>query len=107
MPTGAWVLGGVGVALLGGATYFAVAASGDLDALKSSCSPRCTDAQTQPGRTDALFFDVFLGAGAAAVAGAVLWGLAFPSHANVRTGAPRLEVQPVAGGAFTSIRISY
>ncbi len=107
IPAGAWILGGVGAAALGAATYFGVAASRQLSDLGATCSPRCTDAQTQPGRTDALLFDALLGTGAAAVAGALVWALAFPSTAAEAASAPRLYVQPVAGGALTALRVSY
>jgi hypothetical protein len=107
VPTGAWILGGVGVLALGGATYFAFAAKQQLNDLNGSCSPHCTDAQTQPGRSDALLFDLFLGVGAAAVAGALVWGLAFPSYAIAPASAARLEVRPVAGGALTALTLSY
>jgi hypothetical protein len=106
VPTGAWVLGGVGVASLGAATYFALAANSQLGDLKTTCSPHCSDAQTHSGRTDALLFDVFLGAGVAAVASALIWGLAFPSHSYAGTSVasadratPRLELRPLFRGA--------
>jgi hypothetical protein len=107
VPLGAWVLGGAGILALGGATYFAVAANNDLNGLNATCSPHCSDAATQPGRTDALLFDVFLGAGAVAVAGALVWGLAFPSHAAPGGSTARIELLPLAGGALTSLRFSY
>jgi hypothetical protein len=107
VPLGAWILGGTGVAALGVATYFGLAANGALNDLKATCSPHCTEAQTHPGRTDAAIFDVLLGTGAAAVAGALVWGLAFPSTTVTRTAAPRLELRPLAGGAFTALTFSY
>jgi len=106
VPLGAWILGGAGLVVLGGAAYFGVAASGDLNALESSCSPHCSSAQTQPGRTDALLFDVSLGVGAAAVGAALVWGLAFPSRSTTAA-APRLEVRPIAGGALTALTLVY
>jgi hypothetical protein len=109
VPTGAWILGGAGVLLLGGATYFGLSASSDLNQLKGSCSPHCTEASTQPGRTDALFFDLTLGVGAAALAGAIVWALAFPSHsvATATGWSPRLEIRPVAGGGVVGLTASY
>jgi len=98
IPVGAWVLGGLGVAALGGATYFGLAANSQLSDLNASCSPHCTDAQTQPGRTDALVFDVLLGAGAAALGGALVWALAFPST---------VEVTPVARGAMSTVTLRF
>ena len=109
IPTGAWILGGVGTAALAGATYFGFAAKSELDSLNGSCSPHCTDAQAHAGRTDALVFDVLLGAGAAAVGGALIWALAFPTRVRVTeaASAPRLDVRPVAGGAVTSLTLHY
>jgi hypothetical protein len=116
VPAGAWVLGGAGIVALGAATYFGVTASHDLSDLQSTCSPHCTDAQAQPGRTNAALFDVFLAAGGAAVAGAIVWGLAFPSHASASTSASastystaraRLEVRPLLGIAMTGLSVSY
>lgn len=109
VPLGAWVMGGVGVVALGAATYFGFAANGELNTLKATCSPHCADSRTWQGRTDALAFDVLLGAGAALVAGALVWGIAFPAHPLPRGAAshPRLEVGPIAGGAFGSLSFSY
>lgn len=107
IPTGAWILGGVGVAALAGAAYFGITAKSELDSLNGRCSPHCTDAQTRPGRTDALVFDVLLGAGAVAVSGALLWMLAFPTSTPEAATAPRFELRPVAGGAVTSLTLRY
>jgi hypothetical protein len=110
VPTGAWVLGGAGVVVLGVATYFGVAAANQLSTLDGTCSPHCTNAATQTGRTDALAFDVSLGVGIAAVAGAVLWAVAFPSRETVPATAratARFDVKPVAGGAVAGVTFAY
>ena len=107
VPLGAWVLGGAGVALLGGATYFGFAAKSELDNLNATCAPRCTNTQTQSGRTDAAFFDGFLAAGGAAVVGAVLWAVAFPSRPEPGAASFSFGVAPVARGAITGIRLRY
>jgi len=107
VPVGAWVLGGAGVAALGAATYFALAAKNQLDWLDANCSPHCTDAQTQTGRTDAALFDVFLGVGVAATAGALVWALAFPSRSDTAAWSPRLDVEPLMAGLLTTVRVSY
>jgi hypothetical protein len=73
IPAGVWALGGVGIAGLGAFTYFALTAKGEYDDLEGSCSPGCTDSQTQAGRTNALLADISLGVGAAALVGAVTW----------------------------------
>jgi hypothetical protein len=107
VPLGAWILAGAGIAALGGATYFGLTAKSDLDGLDATCSPHCSDAQTQPGRTNALLFDVFVGTGAAAVTGALVWAIALPSHGVTVASTPRLELLPLVGGAFTSLSVSY
>ncbi|HEY2510486.1 MAG TPA: hypothetical protein VGI39_06510 [Polyangiaceae bacterium] len=111
VPLGAWILGGAGVVALGSATYFFVTAGSDLDTLNRTCSPHCTDAQAQPGRTDALLGDVFLAGGIAAVGGAVLWAAlgSGSSHSPAASSAPpRLHVAPLAGGgAFASLTGTY
>jgi hypothetical protein len=98
IPLATWVLGGVGVAALGTATYFGVAAKAQLDDLNASCTPHCTDAQTRPGRADALAFDVLLAAGGAAVGAAVVWALAFPTS---------IELRPTARGATAAWTLRY
>jgi len=107
IPLGAWVLGGAGLALLGGATYFGIAAKSELDDLKGLCSPHCTSSQTQTGRTDALLFDGFLASGAAVLVGAVVWALAFPSRADTPTTALQFGIAPTAHGAVTGLRFTY
>jgi hypothetical protein len=98
VPTATWILGGVGLAALGAATYFGLAAKGQLDHLDATCSPNCTDAQTQPGRTDALAFDILLATGGAAIGAAIVWALAFP---------PSVEIRPTAHGAAASWTLRY
>jgi hypothetical protein len=100
IPLGAWIAGGLGVAAFAGATYFGLAAKGQLDTLNSSCSPHCTDAQTQPGRSDALAFDVLLGVGGAAAGTAIVWALFFPSAAPI-------ELHPTTGGASVGWTLRY
>ncbi|HEY3816901.1 MAG TPA: hypothetical protein VGL81_07015 [Polyangiaceae bacterium] len=100
VPLGAWILGGTGIAALGLATYFGVAANGQLQDLKANCSPNCSELQTRPGRTDALVFDTLLGAGGAALGVALLWALAFPSSTTV-------ELQPVSHGGLASFAMRY
>ncbi len=107
IPLGAWILGGAGLVTLGFATYFGLAAKSDLDGLQASCSPHCTGAQTQPGRTDAVVFDVLLGVGASAVAGAIVWGLAFPSRADDGSPPVQVGVRPLPGGGFATVGLAY
>jgi hypothetical protein len=107
VPLGAWILGGAGLLALGGATVFGLVAKSDLDGLQSSCSPHCSDAQTQPGRSSALTFDVLLGVGSAAVAGALVWAIAFPARSDDPAASLQLVVRPLAGGGLASFGLSY
>jgi hypothetical protein len=109
IPWGVWVVGGLGIAALGTSATFTVLAKNQLDMLHGTCSPNCSSAQTQTGRTDALVAQVSLGVGAAAVAGAILWAL-LPrsSQASQPTGfAPWLEVGAVPGGGVVGIGSTY
>ncbi len=97
-PTGAWVLGGVGVVALGSFAYFGLTAKHKLNDLKESCSPTCSDSQTQSGRTSAAVADVSLGVGVAALIGAVTWTLLAPSSSSKGSESARVDVVPTATG---------
>jgi hypothetical protein len=105
VPLGAWIVGGVGIAAIGGGVAFALAARSDLDALNASCSPHCTDAQTHTGRTHALLADILFGVGGVAIAGAVVWAFVLPSSSP--SSALRVDVRPVAGGAAAFVTARY
>jgi hypothetical protein len=107
VPVGAWFLGGAGVVSLGVGTAFVLAASNQLSMLRSTCSPNCSSAQTQPGRTDSLLGDILLGAGAAGLGAAIVWALAFPSSSSEAAGAAQLQLSPLLGGAMTSVTVRY
>jgi hypothetical protein len=102
IPTGAWVLGGASVVALGSFGLFAISARSELSKLKKACSPSCTDAQTKPGRTDALVADVSLGVGVAALAGAVTWALLAGPSSREPTSAARLSIAPLERGGYAS-----
>jgi hypothetical protein len=109
IPTGVWILGGFGVAALGSGAYFGITARNELEHLKNSCSPSCTDAQTKTGRTDALVADISFGVGAAAIVGALVWAIMSPSResASQKTSFSGVDVRPVAGGWFLSSSVRY
>lgn len=110
IPTGAWVLGGFGVAALGTSGYFALATWNEIDQLRSQCHSSCTPQQEQTGRTYAAVTYVSLGIGAAALVGAVTWALLSSSKGTGRSGAawaPIVEVHPVAGGFVTGVAARY
>jgi hypothetical protein len=108
VPTGAWILGGVGIVALGSFTYFGLSAKSALDTLKTTCSPNCTSSQTSPGRTKALVADISLGAGVLAIGGAVIWAiLANSGKSEAAASAPMIDVQPMVGGAYGSVTARY
>jgi hypothetical protein len=108
IPTGVWVLGGIGVAALGTGTYFGLQARSQLEHLKTECSPDCPEERTKPGRTDALLADISFGVGAAAVVVAIMWAAFTPQDkAPQKTGNATLDVRPVAGGWAIGTSFSY
>lgn len=90
IPTGGWVLGGLGVVALGVCSYFGVSAKLDIDRLRGTCAPHCQAEQTQAIRRELQYADISLGAGLLSLAGAVLWvALGSPSAGKSRAGDPR------------------
>jgi len=108
IPVGAWIVGGLGVAALGTAGYFAVVTSNDLDTLRHTCSPSCSDAQMSTGKTHAVITDTLLGVGAAGVGVGVLWAILGSGGSSGASGASAaVEAAPVPGGAMVSVRGAY
>lgn len=130
IPLGAWIVGGLGVVSLGASLAFFLSAVNDLNGLRSTCSPSCTSAQTQSGRTAAFVSDLTLGGGIAGVGVAVVWAIV--SHDGTAGGAAskgpsfsscqgelgtaqtcggvapfQFDVRPVAGGAVTTFGLRY
>jgi hypothetical protein len=101
VPLGAWILGGAGVAMLGGALAFTFVAKGDKDTLDATCSPHCTQAATQPGRTHQAVSDVLYVAGGVAVAGAMVWAFVWPSRSESEV---RVGIAPTIGGAAAVVQ---
>jgi hypothetical protein len=106
VPVGVWVLGGVGVAGLGAFTYFGITAKGEYDDLENSCSPGCTDAQTETGRRNALLADISLGVGVAALAGAVTW-LIIAKKKKPDESSTSVNLAPSRAGAVLSVSGRY
>jgi hypothetical protein len=111
VPTGAWILGGLGLAAVGVGVYFTIAAGDYLDQLKQpgvGCSPKCTDEQIAPGRNDAIVSYVGYGVGAAAIGGAILWAVLANSGGGSSASARLIfDVRPAAGGAIAGFTGSY
>jgi hypothetical protein len=108
IPTGVWILGGIGVAAVGTGVYFGLTARHQLNELQNNCSPMCPESSTKSGRRDALLADIGFGVGGAAIVSAILWGAlsggASPAH---QASLPRLDVEPIPSGWFATTSFSY
>jgi len=109
IPLGAWVLGGVSIVAFGTSIAFAVVTSNDLNGLRQTCAPYCTDSDTSNGRTHALITDVSLGVGIAGAAGAVAWAIFGRSSGATKTAVtgPSLDVRPLPGGALGTVALRF
>jgi hypothetical protein len=103
VPTGAWVLGGLGVVALGSFGYFALSAKSELGELEDTCSPGCSDEQTKTGRNKALIADISLGVGVAALAGAVTWTLLSGSSEEEPKSSAKLLLAPSPHGGYAAL----
>jgi hypothetical protein len=97
-PIAAYVLGGVGLAALAGAGYFAWSGRRERQELSETCSPRCADGQVDPVRSKYLAADVLFTLGVVSIG----TGAYFYFSAPTRTRAP---VQ--SGGWFIGVRSGF
>ena len=108
VPTGAWILGGVGLAALGSSAYLALAARSDYDTLTTACAPHCASTAADPARAKVLASEITLGVGVAAVGSALVWALVSPPKRPISTAfSPRFDVAPAPGGAFATLSGTY
>lgn len=103
VPTGAWVLGGVGVVGLGSFAFFGLQAKSELNKLKSGCSPDCAPSQADTGKHDALIADISLGVGAVALVSAITWSLLSSSSSNEQPPKSALVIAPSAHGGYALV----
>ena len=99
IPTGAWILGGVGAAgLTTGAALWAVG-RGERSTLYATCgiTHACDESAIGRARTKLLVGDIVFGVGLAAVGAAVWWGVTGSIAHKVPVSAT-----PVAGGGLVS-----
>ncbi|WP_394846860.1 hypothetical protein LZC95_05265 [Pendulispora brunnea] len=73
IPAPVFVLGGLGLAGIGGFATFAVLAGRKKQELADTCAPFCSADRMQAVRTDYLLADISLGIGIGALVGATLW----------------------------------
>jgi hypothetical protein len=94
-----WVFGATTVIGFGGFAGFGLAAQSTRHNLETSCSPRCSDSQVAPLKTQALLADVGVGVGAASAVGALIVFLARPERDKPRSvGISSFGVAPAAAG---------
>jgi hypothetical protein len=75
------VLGGIGVALIGGSVALGIDARSEADGLRRSCAPHCSDSEVDPVRTELWIGEALLGGGVLALGGAT-WLLLSPPAAD-------------------------
>lgn len=91
-PIAAYVLGGLGIAALGAALYFDLAAGGDAHDLRTSCSPNCAQSDVDDVKTKYTIAGVTAGVGGALlITGVVLY---FVHGKGSKTGMTRVGPQP-------------
>lgn len=101
IPVISWVLGGVGVAALGGAAFFWLSGESkkkDLD----SCKPNCKQSEVDSVKQKRLIGDIALGVGVVAIGAAVYFAVSAKPEKPPPTAA-RFDVQVAPGGAFAGV----
>jgi hypothetical protein len=98
---GAWVLGGVGVAALAtGATFLILSNAVSLPAARTATSSDELGKAVEAGRMQGVVGVTSAAVGAAAIVGAVVWGIA---RGGEPKGSVSVAVVPAAGGAMVGI----
>jgi hypothetical protein len=90
-PIVAYVLGGLGLAALGGALYFDLGAGGDAHDLRTSCAPNCAQSDVDDIKTKYTVAGVTAGVGGALVVTSIVLLLTSGKRSNtasLSTGAP-------------------
>jgi hypothetical protein len=105
IPAGAWILGGVGVAVLGTSTVFLLKAKADFEDLSRRCGKindiDCPESEREAVASGRLLGLIGLSAGGAALGTAIIWAIA--AHSGKPTPhALGIHVEPLAGGVFAS-----
>lgn len=77
----AYVIGGAGLALVGGSVYLGLAARRDISDLRSSCAPYCSAEDVRAPKRALLFADIGVGLGAVAL-GVATYMIVFPSRSG-------------------------
>jgi hypothetical protein len=93
-------LAGVGVLGLGSFAYFGLTATSDLNNLKQTCAPYCASSDLDAVKQKALFADISLGVGVAALGAATV---VFFTSRSEPSAAALLDVRPTPGGAVARV----
>ena len=76
VPTATYILGGIGIAALGGGVAMRLVAAGNYNELLDTCNPNCSSGKVASVRTQYVISTVGFGVGAAAIVGAgVIWAV--------------------------------
>jgi hypothetical protein len=105
-PVLTYVFGGLGVLAAGGYAYFGIKGKSDVDNLRSTCAPECTQSQKDSASTELLAANVLFGVGVAAIVAAAIVWLVAPSAPPAGTASagwsPVVDLRPLAGGGIGS-----
>lgn len=102
VPVMTWILGGVGIAGLGGFAALAATTVNRENSLRSSCAPECDEQDARALKIRYLAGDISLGVGAAALVGATVFYVTRPV-ARSDKGGLALGLRPIHGGAAAMI----
>jgi hypothetical protein len=98
VPLGTWILGGVGVAALGGFTYFALSGKSQENDLKDRCAPNCSDSEVTVMDQRYLAADISLGVSLVSL-GVATYLFATRKPAKAAPTSAALEFVPTTPGA--------
>lgn len=97
VPMMTWVLGGIGVAGLGGFAILGATTVNRENSLRASCEPECDEREVDALKTRYLLADISLGVGAVALAGAAVFYITRPEVRSERGGLA-LQLRPMRAG---------
>jgi len=108
VPAGVWVLGSVGVVGLASFAVFGTRAKSEVDDMRSSCAPYCSEQRVDDARRDAWIANGSLGVAVVAI-GVGAWLLldTASDEPSVETGEPRIMVLPTRSGAIGGVSLSF
>jgi hypothetical protein len=101
VPVGAYVLGGIAIALLGTALYFKLSMDSDVNNLRETCAPNCPAAARDAVSAKLESTNVSFAAGLLAVAGAVTW--AWLGSGGSKGARATVGVRPTSSGALMDV----